>query len=50
MTRAERNAMLRDDRDYLFQERAAILEYDAGYSRKEAEALARAEVARMVTK
>jgi len=37
--------LVRDERQYLFEERAAILEYDAGLSREEAERLARIEVA-----
>lgn len=33
--------------EYLYEERAAILEYDAGYSRAEAEKLARIEIEKL---
>ena len=40
----EEQAADADDRDYLFQERAAIMEFDGGMTRKEAESLARIDV------
>lgn len=36
--------MVRAEQQYVFEERAAILQYDAGLSREEAERLARIEV------
>jgi len=39
----EINIMM-SDVEYAFEERAAILEYDGGYSREEAERLARLEI------
>jgi len=41
--RSETTLMM-SDIEYAFEERAAILEYDGGYSRKEAERLARIEI------
>lgn len=36
--------MDKEDIEYLFQERAAILEHDAGYTKAEAERLAAIEI------
>lgn len=37
-------AKLTDEQQYLFEERAAIMEYDGGLSRNEAERLARIDI------